>query len=108
MYEAGFLKHRVTVCNRGDAVKTDRGYKQGEYVDGNTYWANVTFNKGVQAMREGAVDSYDQVMIRMRYNGEVQDASHFKYNGKEYQQIKPAIILKQEDEIQCICQEILK
>jgi len=108
MYEAGFLNKRVTIQNRGTGSKDGFGYTQGAYSDGNTYWANVTFNKGVQAMREGTVDAYEQCMVRLRYHSDISSDSRIKYNGKVYQQIKPAIILKQEDEIQLLCQEVIK
>lgn len=108
MYQAGFLKHRVTVLNRGESTQGRFGTELGQYLEGGTYWANVTFNKGAQAMREGALDAYDQVMIRMRYNAEVKEDTRFRYNGKDYQQKGAPIILKQEDEIQVICQSIVK
>ena len=48
-------------------------------------WANVTFSKGVKSLREGSLDAYDTVMIRMRWNNIVQRDSLLVCEGKTYQ-----------------------
>ena len=44
-----------------------------------------TFNKGVKAMHEGALDAYDTVMFRCRYNKSLDRWCLLKYRGKWYQ-----------------------
>jgi len=81
-YQSGFLHCRVTIKNKtagagfGDTTT---------YADAGTVWANVTFSKGMKALHEGALDAYDTVIIRMRYNTTVQRDSHLVYDGTEYQ-----------------------
>lgn len=56
-----------------------------EYEDAGCVWANVTWSKGVKALHEGALDAYDTVIIRMRYNTIVSRDSHLVHDGREYQ-----------------------
>jgi hypothetical protein len=44
-----------------------------------------TFNKGVKAMREGALDAYDTVMFRCRYIKQLDRWCLLKFKGKWYQ-----------------------
>jgi head-tail adaptor len=50
-----------------------------------TFWASETWNKGAKAMHEGAVDAYDTVMFRMRYNADVDRWCLIQYLGKWYE-----------------------
>ena len=81
-YQSGFLHQRVTIKNKQAA--TTFGDTTG-YVEAGTVWANITFSKGTKSLREGALDAYDMVIIRMRYNTIVSRDSHLVYDGKEYQ-----------------------
>lgn len=81
-YQSGFLYSRVTIKNK--QVTASFGDTTGYQVVG-TVWANVAFSKGVKALHEGALDAYDTVVIRMRYNEIVERDSHLVYDGKEYQ-----------------------
>ena len=81
-YTSGLLHNRVTIRNKVVA----RGFGETtNWQDAGTVWANVTFSKGVKALREGALDAYDTIIIRMRYNGIVSRDSHLLYDGVEYQ-----------------------
>jgi SPP1 family predicted phage head-tail adaptor len=81
-YQSGFLHNRVTIKNKtasatfGDTTT---------YTEAGTVWANVSFSKGMKALHEGALDAYDTVIIRMRYNTIVNRDSHLVHDGKEYQ-----------------------
>jgi hypothetical protein len=44
-----------------------------------------TFNKGVKAMREGALDAYDTVMFRCRFIKQLDRWCLLKFKGKWYQ-----------------------
>ena len=50
-----------------------------------TFWMAETFTKGVKAMHEGALDAYDTVMFRCRFNKDIDRWCLLKYNGKWYQ-----------------------
>jgi SPP1 family predicted phage head-tail adaptor len=102
-YSAGFLNHRVLIRNKkqpqafGDTT---------EYEDAGCVWANVTWSKGVKALHEGALDAYDTVMIRMRWNTLVSRDSHIVYEGVTYQ-IMSFHADRQENTIQITAQEIV-
>ena len=81
-YESGFLYNRVTIKNK--TAGTGFGDTTA-YIAVGTVWANVSFSKGMKALREGALDAYDTVIIRMRYNPIVQRDSHIVHDGVEYQ-----------------------
>lgn len=81
-YSTGILKHRVTILNK--VVATGFG-ETTDYESAGTVWADVTWSKGVKALREGALDAYDTVMVRMRYNTIVSRDSRLQYGGATYQ-----------------------
>ena len=103
-YQSGFLHQRVTIKNK--QVATTFGDTTG-YVEAGTVWANVSFSKGMKALHEGALDAYDTVIIRMRYNTIVSRDSHLVYDGKEYQ-IQSFHRDYQENIIQITATEIVK
>lgn len=107
MLPSGYFEDRVTVLNRAESTQGDFGRIGGDYVEGNTHWCKVTFNKGAQALREGAIDAYLQVMIRMRWHKDINEDTRFKFNGRIYQQTTPPIISKRANEIQITAQEVL-
>lgn len=80
------MKYRVQVAKRA----TDEGASFGKsgqpkYEILGTFWMAETFNKGVKSMREGALDAYDTVMFRCRYNANIDRWCLLKYRGKWYQ-----------------------
>lgn len=81
-YTSGLLKYRVTILNK--QVATGFG-ETTSYQPAATVWADITWNKGVKALREGALDSYDTVLIRMRYNDVVTRDSRLQHGGVTYQ-----------------------
>ena len=103
-YQSGFLHNRVTIKNK--VVATGFGETTG-YQEVGAVWANVSFSKGMKALHEGALDAYDTVIIRMRYNTIVNRDSHLVYDGKEYQ-IQSFHRDYQENIIQITAQEIVK
>ena len=81
-YQSGFLHNRVTIKNKVVA----KGFGETtSYQAVGAVWANVSFIKGMKALHEGALDAYDTVIIRMRWNNIVSRDSHLAYDGKEYQ-----------------------
>ena len=83
-YSAGMLKHRVAILNKKDADKIPFGAK-AEYEQVACVHADMTFSKGVKSLREGALDAYDTVMFRMRWNNIVTRESLLEYEGVRYQ-----------------------
>lgn len=68
-YSSGMLKDRVEILRR---VQTEGrlGKNSGSpaFESLGVVWAQVTFNRGVKAVREAALDGTDYVLVRMRYN----------------------------------------
>ena len=105
-YSAGMLKHRVAILNKVDPSKVGFGettkYEQVAYVH-----ADVTWSKGVKSLREGALDAYDTVLIRMRWNNIVNRFSRLECDGVTYQ-IQSLHADRMEDTIQITATEIVK
>ena len=85
-YSTGMMKYRVQVAKRAaDDTATFGKSGQPKYEILGTFWMGETFTKGVKAMHEGALDAYDTVMFRMRYNAEIDRWCLIQYHGKWYQ-----------------------
>ena len=85
-YPAGMLKDRIQVLRR---VMPDgrigKGSAKHTYEPVACLWAAVTWNKGMKAMREGALDAYDTVMVRTRWNELLTRDSFIGFEGRIYQ-----------------------
>ena len=103
-YESGFLNRRVTVRNK----VTGTGFGETtKFSDVATVWASVTFTKGMKALHEGALDAYDTVMIRMRWNSFTKRDSLLIYENVTYQ-ITSFHADKQENTIQITAVEVVQ
>ena len=66
-YSAGILNKRVT-------IQRPPTYQDGKYgrvsIPGETFerWAAVDWSRGTKSMREGTLDAYDTIMVRLRYD----------------------------------------
>ena len=49
------------------------------------FWASEKFDKGMKSLREGALDSYNTVMFRMRYVVGMDEWCLILFHGKWYQ-----------------------
>lgn len=103
-YQSGFIHNRVTIRNK--VVGTGFG-ETTSYQDVATVWANISFSKGMKALHEGALDAYDTVIIRMRWNNIVNRDSHLVHDGKEYQ-IQSFHRNYEENIVQITAQEIVQ
>lgn len=83
-YSSGLLKHRVKILNKVRPTQGDFGATT-RYAEVAEVWAEVTWSKGVKALREGALDAYDTIMVRMRYNTFVSRDSRLQHDGVTYQ-----------------------
>ena len=80
------MNKRVVVAKRAtDDSATFGKSGQPKYEILGTFWMGETFNKGVKALHEGALDAYDTVMFRCRYNKDIDRWCLLKYHGKWYQ-----------------------
>ena len=81
------MNKRVTVAKRYQDPNGETFGKSGspKYTVLGTFWMSETFNKGVKSLREGAMDAYDTVMFRCRFNKDIDRWCLLKYNGKWYQ-----------------------
>lgn len=95
------LRERVTIMNK---VATASFGDTTQYEDRGSVWASITWTKGVKALQEGALDAYDTVIIRMRWNAVVNRDSLIVHNGKTYQ-IQSLHVDKQENQIQITATE---
>ena len=85
-YSTGMMNKRVTVAKRANDEGATFGKSgQPKYELLGTFWMAETFTKGVKAMHEGALDAYDTVMFRCRYNANIDRWCLLKYNRKWYQ-----------------------
>ena len=87
-YQSGFLNHRVIVKRKVEKEGgMGRNSSKYEFEDVCCLWANYKFNKGVKAMREGALDAYDTVIFRMRWTPDLTRDSFIECEGVIYQVI---------------------
>ena len=86
-YSTGMMNKRVTVAKRAEAQDNTFGGTSSvtRYELFGTFWMSETFNKGVKSLREGALDAYDTVMFRMRWNNIVTRESLLECEGVKYQ-----------------------
>ena len=103
-YSSDILRYRVTILNK--QVASGFG-ETTSYQPAATVWADVTWSKGVKALREGALDAYDTVLIRMRYNDVVTRDSRLQHGGVTYQ-IQSLHADRQENTIQITATEVVQ
>lgn len=84
-YSTGILDKRVSIIERVmEGGKFGKNSAKPMYRLIANVWANVTFSKGVKSMREGALDAYDTLLIRMRWNNIVSRESFIGYQDKVF------------------------
>lgn len=106
-YSTGILDKRVSIIERVmEGGKFGKNSAKPIYRVVANVWANVTFSKGVKSMREGALDAYDTLLIRMRWNNIVSRESFIGYQNRIYM-IQSFNEDKHENLIQLIVQEIV-
>lgn len=105
-YSTGLLKDRVKILNKVLPTQGDFGATT-RYAEAAEVWASVTWSKGVKALREGALDAYDTIMVRMRYNTVVSRESRLLIDGVTYQ-IQSLHADQQENIVQITATEIIK
>lgn len=86
-YNTSILDQRVEVWARQAADEGEFGVGSAgtTYVKVAEVWANVSWARGIKAMRAGAMDAYDSVMVRTRYNDLLKRDCRLKIGGTFYQ-----------------------
>lgn len=102
-YSSGFLKHHVTILNKVTATKFGETTRYEKAVEVH---ADVSWSKGVKALREGSLDAYDTVLIRMRWNNIVTRESRLECDGRTYQ-IQSLHADRQDNIIQITATEVI-
>ena len=96
----------VAILKKKDPGERAFGAKT-EYEQVACVHANMTWNKGVKSLREGALDAYDTVMFRMRWNNIVDRDCLLECEGVTYQ-IQSLHADRYENTIQITATEIVK
>ena len=105
-YSTEFLKKRVTILNRTAVDSSTQWGATTTYEEVCDVWASVDWSRGTRALREGALDAYDTVLIRMRWNNIINRESRLRCDGVTYQ-IQSFHADKQDNTIQLTAQEII-
>ena len=81
------MNKRIKIAKRVDSAGGDFGRSSGgqKYTLLGEFWASEKFDKGMKSLREGAVDAYDTVMFRMRFNADIDRWCLIQYQGKWFQ-----------------------
>lgn len=105
-YSSGMLDKRVTILKKKDPASLGFG-DTTKFEAAGCVWADVTWKKGQKTLNEGALDSIDTVMIRMRWNNIVTRDSRLQCDGVTYQ-IQSLHADRRENTIQITATEIVK
>lgn len=105
-YSTGMMNKRVAVLSRmaASAGEFGRGSGGQTYVVSQEVWAAIDFVRGLSALREGALDAYDTVMIRMRWNPKVTRESLLWHDGRMYE-VQQLNAERQRNQMQITAQE---
>lgn len=106
-YSTGILDKRISIIERvTEDGKFGKNSSKPVYNVVANIWANVTFSKGIKSMREGALDAYDKLLIRIRWNNIISRESFIGYQNRIYM-IQSFNEDKHENVIQLTVQEIV-
>lgn len=105
-YSTGMMNKRVAVLSRmaASAGEFGRGSGGQTYVVSQEVWAAIDFVRGLSALREGSLDAYDTVMIRMRWNPTVTRESLLWHDGRMYE-VQQLNSERQRNQMQITAQE---
>lgn len=91
-YSTGMQKYRVKVAKRAATQDSTFGgttsvtsYEWLRQAGDHAFWMAEDFNRGLKAMREGALDAYDTVMFRCDYHEGLDRWCLLQYQGRWYQ-----------------------
>ena len=87
MISSGLRDKRVTLLRKveTDGGRFGRGASAPEWEEHRTVWANVTFARGTKALRHGALDAYDVIMVRCHYIKRATRDCRLQYDGRTWE-----------------------
>ncbi len=100
------LNYKVSILKKKDPDKKAFGEKT-EYEQVACVHSDITWKKGQKALNEGALDSIDTVMFRMRWNNIITRDCLLEHDGVTYQ-IQSLHADHRENTIQIVATEIVK
>lgn len=105
-YSTGLMRQRVTFYQRTTATQNEYGLDAAgiTWEEAATVWAAVDWTRGAKALHEGAVDAYEVLMIRCRYNSNINRDCLVLYDGRYYE-IESCHRDYHENTIQITCRE---
>ena len=85
-YSTGMMHHRIIIAKKIAAEYGDFGCNSNgvKYSRLGEFWAAVDFKRGMKAMHEEAMDAFDTLMVRMRFNKDIDRDCLIAYNGRCY------------------------
>lgn len=86
-YSTGMMRQKVTIAKRLASEQSRFGLDAAgiKWASVGTFWAAVDWKRGLKEMREGAMDSYDFIMVRMRWRDDISRECLVKYDDRWYQ-----------------------
>lgn len=86
-YSTGMLRERIHIFVRDDDKQGDFGRNSAgrDYHYACTVWGKHDFDRGTMSMRQGAVNAYETVMFRLRWNNVIDRRSLIVYDGRTFQ-----------------------
>lgn len=105
-YSAGILRWMVAILKKKDPGDRAFGAKT-EYEQVACVHANLTWKRGQKSLNDGALDSIDTVMFRMRWNNIVDRDCLLECEGVTYQ-IQSLHADRYENTLQITATEIVK
>lgn len=108
MISSGMRDKRVRIFKKteSDGGKFGRGAAAPTWNPVFTVWANVSFSRGTKAMRHGALDAYDVIMVRMNYVNCITRDCRLEYDGRMWE-IESFNRDYQRNEIQVTAHEVI-
>ena len=106
---SGLRDKRVTFLQKQetDGGRFGRGAAAPTWEPVCTVWANVTFSRGTKALRHGALDAYDVIMIRALYHPKVNRSMRLRYDGRLYE-IESFNADRSTNDLQITAHEVIK
>lgn len=106
-YSSDILTERIIIQNRKEATVGPYGLDSGgaEWEDVACVHADVSWNKGMRALMNGALDAYTAKLVRMRWTNQVSMRSRVKFQDNTYQILPETFNAdRREDTIQFVMQ----
>ena len=87
MISSGMRDKRVAILAKQETAggRFGRGATAPTWEPIAMVWANVTFARGTKALRHGALDAYDVIMVRCHYIKRATRDCRLQYDGRTWE-----------------------